>query len=552
MLGAREARFLHALSTAALVSAVGWADQPTPFSEEAVARGVDYHVAFGQFSQAGSGCGVALCDLDGDGDADLIATGAADKRVGIWSNNGAGVFTRVGQADPALEVPAFSGVVAGDYDGDGDLDVYLSSWTGQDRLLRNDGAFSFVDVTAAAGITHVAKCTGAAFGDLNGDGWLDLYNGGYQVDLVTTSNILYANAGAAGFQLWNVFDTPPQPVFGASIFDFDRDLDQDLYVFVDRGGLPGFANELWRNDGEGGYDNIAAQAGVTADLCAMGLGIGDVDRNGFPDLYVTDSFGNRLFMNAGDGSFSDATAVAGVASDYFSWAAMFWDYDNDGWLDLFVCSHDAPNRQYTGSPSGWPMQDVAPQLALDLNTQSFTCASGDIDGDGDLDLVVSSYDEPLRVYVNKEGQKRNWARFRVLGAWPNHFSVGASIDLRVGQGVQLQQIIAGNNFKSMNEPVAHFGLGDAAVMDEVTIHWPDGATRTLTAYPSNHVWPVYHPALLGDFDLDGVVGQLDLNVLLSCYLATPLTPGCAAMDFDGNAVVNQLDLNQLLAAYGAP
>jgi len=528
-----------AFATAAVVVA------QQPFSEQAATRGIQYMVPDG-WTQLG--CGLALIDLDNDGDADAVITGRSDGVVGIYENDGSGHFTDRSAASGIPPMPMASSVSAGDYDGDGDLDLFISNFFAPDRLLRNEGGFAFTDVTATAGVGDDGPAMAAVWGDYDNDGWLDLY---VCVRTLTSGhpsrNKLYHNLGDGTFQ--DVGDAlgvtdGDAPTLVATWLDYDRDGDADLYIGNDKGSGRLWSNHLYENTG-GTFVDITDSSGTHAWVDCMGIAVGDFSGNGWPYIYVTNiPAGNVLLTNLGDGTFRDDTAAAGVGSFVVGWGTLFFDFDHDQRLDLFVCDMAAPDRLYRGGV--WPCPDLAPSLGLDDPADSFCCAVADVDLDGDLDLMVSGAGKPVKLYINNEGQLHHWLRLRVVGRGQNRFAVGAHVEISAGGFTQLREVFGGGNYKSQNEHVLHFGLGDANTMiDRITVVWPGGTTRTLHNYPADQTWTLYPPERLGDGDGDGDVDVLDYFAAQRCFTGPGpgnLEPGCEVFDIDGDGDVDWVDL----------
>jgi hypothetical protein len=420
-----------------------------PFTEEAQLRGIDYTVMFG----GTSGSALAFADLDGDRDADLIVTGASDGHVGVYENDGSGMFTDRSELSglPVLLVQEASGVIAGDYDSDGDLDLFFSNYSSDDVLARNDGGFQFTILGPSIGIGALGYGTGSAWADYDNDGLLDVYVGNVNAgDPLAPRNRLYHNLGDGTFEevasLLGVDDD--SDTWQAVFFDFDRDADADLYISNDKGGeqCAQNSNHLFENVG-GVFKEITDESGTAACIDSMGVAIGDFDGNGYQDLYCTNiPHGNPLFLNQGTGMFVEASDSAGVASFALGWGAHFFDFDNDGHLDLYVCNFVAPNRLYRHEGS-WPCVDVAATMGVADAGLSYCLAVADIDNDGDLDIALQNDLERVKLFVNNEGAQHRWARFDVIGEGPSRYAIGANIDIRTGKDWQIREVIAGSNYK---------------------------------------------------------------------------------------------------------
>ena len=543
---------------------------PRPFTEEAVARGVDYTVdQFGTF-----GCGAAFADLDGDGDPDLVLLGRISDdsaaTVGIFENDGHGNFVDRTAMSTIPPANAASGISAGDFDGDGLPDLYVTLWLEPNMLLRNEGNFVFTNVAGEPGFETLADLgagSGSCWGDVDGDGWLDLY----VTNRTTTNhpdppftpdptpNRLFLNQSGQGFVevagLLGV-DAGLAPSFCASFFDFDQDGDVDLYLSNDKGASTGCAiqNVFWRNDG-GTFVDISQSSKTDGCLDAMCVALGDFDGNLWTDIYVSNTPpGNALYLNQqGEGTFAESAALWGAASYQVGWGSLFFDYDNDGWQELYVCQHRPwePNRFFVhgGAP---PAVDRAFALGIADAGQSFVCAKADIDGDGDEDLLVSNRGERVKLFVNHEGQRRSWVAFDVVGAGPNRHAIGARVQATAAGHAALREVVAGSAFKSQDALTLGFGLDAAEVVDLAVAHWPLGTpgarSRQLTGYAAGTRWAFYPPVRLGDHDGDGVVDLADFQALVPCWDAA-VVPGCEVFDLNGDAVIDLADWTLFAARY---
>ena len=524
------------------------AGAPQPFTEEAVARGISYVTSQPQ----GFGHGLAFVDLDGDTDPDVILLGRGDGVVGIYENDGTGHFIDHTATSGIPTLSDAAGVVAGDYDNDGDLDIYISQWSDADLLLSNNGGFQFTDVTLTAmGVGNPGGGQGCAWGDYDNDGWLDLYvaNRPPSPDDPFAANMLYHNLGDGTFEEVAValgVDRGNDPTFQPVFFDFDGDGDADLYLATDK-GLPPCSAGDWRNhlfeNVDGTFVDITDISNTEACIAAMCIAVGDFDGNGFLDLYSTNgSPGNVLLMNQGDGSFTRDEVAAGVASYTLGWGAVFFDYDNNGYTDLYVCNEVDSNRLYQNTGT-WPCPDVSNAMGVDDSGRSMTVAVADIDDDGDLDLLVQNKSESVRLFVNHEGQQRRWAKFDIVGQAPSRYAVGAQIRVRVGSVWRLREVIAGSNFKNQNELIVHFGLDAALIIEEAQVMWPGGDTRTLTNLAINRTWRIYPPERLGDSDANGMINTDDVDDFVAVLLEVDTDADHVALsDMNGDSVVNGDDV----------
>lgn len=518
------------------------------FSEESLPRGVNYLIGtpYAQF-----GAGVAIADLNNDGHPDLVILGATNGLVGVYQNTGSGTFINRSFATGIGPINA-SGVSVADYNGDGLLDLFISGWFTSNRLWRNNGNMTFTDVTAEAGLTLVAPSFASAWSDVDGDGWLDLY---VTVRTLTnnnpTRNKFYRNNADGTFTEMAAamgIDCEDDPSLLAAFFDFDNDGDDDLYIGTDKGTGGVFKNRLFRND-DGSFTEITDQANAAAHLDCMGFAIGDVNYDGYFDIYMTSiASGNKLFVNDGDGAFVDQTDASGMGGFANCWATVFADFDDDTRLDTYVSILNGPNQLYQGSET-WPMVDVAADAGAALSGSSYTVAVGDVNADNKLDMIVSQIGGRVQLLINESESTNNNARFRVVGQGPNTFGVGARLDIRTGDLWQARQIYAGSNYKATNEYVVHVGLGSATQADEVVVRWPGtGDTRVLTNVPANTQWTIHPPERLGDSNADGKFGRPDLVGLIKAITGpgVPIQPGAEIFDMDGDFDVDFSDLVLLI------
>ncbi len=544
------------LALVAALAAAAHADDPIPFTSEASLRGVSHTVAsFPPFESGQHGYGLALADLDGDGDLDLVALGRTNGMVGVYENDGTGHFTNRSFTSGLAPSLVNSSVLAFDFDRDGDLDLFVGRTDVPSSLYRNDGDFAFTDITPDSGIAATLPVTGLAATDCDGDGWIDLFVCNYDVD---AENQLWRNRGDGTFEdvavaLGFVSTARSfQPVWS----DFDRDTWPDLYLSNDRGVGAG-PNELHRNRGDGTFEEIGAARGADVALCSMGLAAGDLDGDLRPDYYLTNLPGNApplfganpLLMNSPQGVFTQAQVEWGVDHHRMSWSAAFWDFDNDADLDLFVVNEHEPNVLYR-QESAPPMTELpgAAGLAGSSNL-AFASAFGDLDGDGDLDLVTYHYGQPLRVFINQEGSQRSWLRLRVAGEGRIRDAAGASATLvprnakgRLGAPQWREVLFGGNSYLGQNEATLHFGLDAAIAADSIEVRWPcEGPVRTLRNLAANRTWTAYPPSRLGDVDGDGIVGESDWLAFAEWGLG-PLEPGREMLDFDGDGSLGAADV----------
>ncbi len=465
-----------------------------------------------------SGRGLAVADVNGDGWPDLYVAGRNSKGYEVASrlylNQGDGSFADVTASWGLLaQMPGGSGQPTSpigasfaDIDGDGDPDLFLTRH-GLNQLLRNDGGV-FVDRTAEAGLSgDYLRSTSAAFADYDLDGDLDLYVVQFE-DLSLEGDelfeqrppdVLYRNEGNGTFtDVTSLLPAlqPPGAGFAASWGDFDEDGDADLYLANDHGRLIQ-GNQMFRNDGADGTEWAFSLATNSCScglkLSAMGLAVGDYDRDDHLDLYITNLWndgGEVLLQGQGDGTFIDqslaATALAGLKGvRESSWGTQFLDYDRDGWLDLFV-AFGSWEDQEVQSPNvlmhneGGSFGIVAASGMEEYSASSEGAVALDYDLDGCLDLAVQNSDGQPGLYRNRCTNSGTWVGFRLEGTAANRDAVGAIVRLQTSDGPQRREVRAGSSSVfSSSWKVLHFGIPEGEDVLGAEVTWPGGAVEVL-------------------------------------------------------------------------
>jgi hypothetical protein len=483
-----------------------------------------------------NGGGLALIDYDDDGLIDLfVANGAtmADTERGpgshLYRNIGGLRFVDVTES-AGIDLTRWAmGATTGDYDGDGHDDLFVCCY-GPNVLLRNNGDGTFSNVANHAGVDDDRWASSAAFGDLDGDGDLDLYVVNYLVfdptqppppakyknaavmagphGLAAEHDVLYENLGDGTFR--NATESsgamPPRPAYGlnVAILDLDADGRQDILV-----GNDSMANFLFHNQGDMTFSEMGLASGAAADAdgnpqATMGIGIGDITGNGHPDVFTTNfsSDSNTLHLNRGHLYFDDGTQQYGLAlvsRPYLGWACGLFDFDHDGDEDLIAfnghvypqATPETMDSSYRQPPllfqrDGRRFKQLTPADAGDWLNQSYSdraAAFGDLDGDGDVDMIVSELNGPVRVLRNQVAdQQPNWLIVELQDqrdGSSNHRGLGSRVDVVDGDQRQRRWIFGGGGFQSSSEPAAHFGIAGDPEALTVEVTWPDGTVQTV-------------------------------------------------------------------------
>ncbi len=489
--------------------------------------------------------GVALFDFDRDGWLDVYlansptvatADAPATARSALWRNNHDGTFADVTGRAGVGDVGWAMGVTTGDYDNDGWTDLYVTC-LGPNHLFHNNGDGTFTEVTARAGVGDPRWSTGAAFGDYDNDGRLDLFVANY-VDLrldalppfgqgkncvfrglpvqcgprglTGAGDTLYHNNGDGTFTDVSVAAGVSDPArrfgLGVAWCVFIGDGRVDLYVAYDSG-----PNSLYRNNGDRTFTDVGLSSGTAlsedgTEQASMGVTIGDYDHRGRWSMFVTNFSEeyNALYRHQKDFLFTDAsyaTRTAKASIPYVGWGTGFLDYDNDGWLDLMVVNgHVYPQVEKAGGESGYrepkllyhnerdgTFSEVARDsgAALSVPAVSRGAAFGDIDNDGDVDVVVNNLEGPATVLRNDGGNANNYLAIELVGRTSSRSALGARVTVTAGDLVQVDERRGGGSYLSQNDTRLHFGLQRRQTADRIDVRWPDGAMQSLTAVPAN-------------------------------------------------------------------
>jgi len=502
------------------------------------------------------GSGVALLDYDNDGWLDIyLLNGStfpalkgkeAPPRAMLLHNNHDGTFTDVTEkAGVANERWGF-GVAVGDYDNDGWPDIYVSNF-GKNRLYHNNHDGTFTDVADKAGVTLGGWSTGATWGDYDHDGFLDLFVPGYAKfdpdhpsvsgkgglppgfcnfrgievmcgprGLPGEGDHLFRNNGDGTFTDVSVKAgvSDPKGYYGfASVFvDVDDDGWLDLAVAND--SVPKY---LYRNKHDGTFEDISYISGFALndegrEQASMGIAVGDYNRDGKVDFYITnfsDDY-NTLYRNDGDGNFSDVTARAGIATvtlPFLGWGTAFLDYDNDGLLDIFTANaHVYPgvDKQDWGTTwaqrpllfrnlDGTKFQEVPPATGSGLATVMTArgAAFGDLFNDGHIDVVINNVDSTPAFLRNVVKNSNHWVTLRLVGGRKSpRDAIGAKAFVTAGGVRQRGDVFSGGSYASSSDQRLHFGLGSATKVDKVEIHWPSGAKEQIRLPAVDRIYTV--------------------------------------------------------------
>lgn len=444
--------------------------------------------------------GIAVGDYNNDGFDDFYVCADVGQNK-LFRNNGDGSFTE-GAEDLGLAIAAKSkSAIWGDINNDGYLDLYLANLASNDQLFLNQGDGTFQDITSQAGIENWENPSSVNMADVDNDGYLDIY-----ISNLAAENILYLNKQDLSFQNYTQQSgaTDTGSSMGSIFFDYDKDGDQDLFLTHDHAE----PSLLYQNDGTGHFIEVSEAANANVQGLGMGVDIGDINQDGYSDIYITNLFKNTLLLNKGDGTFENISASAGIEDYGMGWGTTFIDFDRDGWVDIYVANDSEfspyPNVLYRNQGDNTFLA-VELQKDISSNAQSYAAVCLDFQQDGQLDLALANRGEEDHFQLFENANLAgNWIGVKLRGMQSNSDAIGSKLRIVDELGhIHYRELTAGQGWTSQNSSILYVGLGAANSIDSLSVYWPSGLTQQLDGPPINQ----YYTIIEGELPMEGVIAK---------------------------------------------
>jgi len=493
------------------------------------------------------GGGVSFADFDNDGWDDLTFASEEGTEIYFLKNND-GIFNSI-SLNGISNTFKTKQVIWVDYDNDGDQDFFVTGFEGVNKFYKNDGDMNFTDISSTIGFFQTDLFTyGVSFADMDNDGDLDAFISNRDGVADDQRNYLYRNdegtyidiTASAGLSMSSHLS------FCSIIFDYNNDGFQDIYISNDK---PDNLNILYKNNGDGTFDDVSEYSGAGIGINAMTTTIGDYNNDGWFDIYITNTpEGNELLRNNGDGTFTNVAEATATTFNSVGWGAVFLDADSDGLLDLYVSSDFDGSVGSFLSAAFYHQQNnetfIIPENIgfQDDTRKSYTNAIGDIDNDGKPDIVVGNDIEPNFLWANTTVNENNWLKVKLEGVISNRDGIGNTIEINIDGQSQYRYTLAGEGYLSQNSFYEFFGMGNATEVDYVKVTWTAtgeieiinniAANQAITIQEGNGVLSVDNSEVI-DFKVypnPSITGIFKLNISSKMNISIYNTLGMHILD----------------------
>lgn len=435
------------------------------------------------------GNGVSFVDFDNDGWDDISLATSYGMPARFFKNiNGQFIELTLNIPNTNYQTKQVNWV---DFDNDNDKDLFITSDTNGNILLENDGSFNFTDITQTAGLPLGNMLTyGASWGDINNDGFLDVYISNRDI-YNNHTNKLYKNNGNGTFTDISISAGVNLSAlsFCSAFFDYNNDGFQDIYISNDKLYT---TNVLYRNNGDETFTDVSQGSQTDLAFDAMTVTIGDYNNDGWFDIYVSNNpDGNALLNNNGDGTFTDVADTTQTLFNSVGWGSVFLDADNDKDLDLYVSgSLDGANPALISSAfyeNTGATFTIPSDAGFSLESgESYSNAIGDINNDGKPDIAVNnSNNEDIYLWSNLTTNSNNWLKVKLKGVESNLEGIGSTIEIKINGEKQYRYTLCGEGYLSQNSNTEFFGLGENTSIDSVKITWLSGTIDTFYNVSAN-------------------------------------------------------------------
>lgn len=447
------------------------------------------------FDILGRSYGMSLGDYDNDGDDDIYIArhkGSDNHSHVLLECRADGTFTDVTEEVSLPYIGTPHQGLWGDMDNDGDLDLFVICRDETNLLYRNDGG-TFTNISAASGLdAYIRSSKAAMLVDVNNDSHLDFY-----VANLYTDNELWMNNGDGTFTDETIARgvNDNQIAMGSTTFDYDNDGDQDMYLTHDGNQ----AYILFENNGNGYFTNVGAASGTDYEGQGMGVDVGDINNDGWLDIYITNLSYNTLFVNNGDKTFTDVSVESTTTDPGMGWGLSFTDIDNDGLRDIYMAndSYFSPNPNKLYHNVG---DNIFTEIGAGTSLESMfggygvTCADFNNDGREDIFLANSRDNDANQLFLNETQNENNYVKIKVKGTTSNAAAIGARVEVIANGELHVDDVTSGNSYSSASSLTIHFGLGEAEMIESLTVRFPSGEVSIFTDLTANKTYIIEEAA----------------------------------------------------------